>query len=30
MVQLVGAGAIFLGREPELADDAGVTFKLAG
>jgi class 3 adenylate cyclase len=30
MVQLVGAGAIFLGREPELADDEGVTFKLAG
>lgn len=30
MVQLVGGGAIFLGREPELADDEGVIFKLAG
>jgi hypothetical protein len=30
MVQLVGAGAIFLGREPELADDEGVTFRFAG
>ncbi|MGD1878488.1 MAG: adenylate/guanylate cyclase domain-containing protein [Kiloniellaceae bacterium] len=29
MVQLSGSGAIFLGREPELADDEGISFKMA-
>ena len=28
MVQLSGSGAIFLGREPELAEDDGITFKM--
>lgn len=29
MVQLSGSGAIFLGREPELAEDEGISFKMA-
>jgi len=28
MVQLTGSGAIFLGREPELAEDDGVSFRM--
>ena len=29
MVQLIGNGTIFLGREPELAEDEGIAFKMA-
>ena len=28
MVQLSGSGAIFLGREPNLAEDDGIAFKM--